>query len=235
MKLVSALGMNDVRTIRRDSLLTYLLIAPWILVLFLRLLSTYPQYESFYPVALALFIILEIPMLAGVAFGFLMLDERDDRILTALQVTPVSVNSYTLYRIITTTIFSFIYVMITLPVTGLMDNSLWVKVIPVALVASLFSIVTLLLLVGFANNKVEGLAIMKAFGIMMIGPLADFWIASDWKLLLGILPTYWPVKAFWLILEGETAWLYLGIGLIYALVWILALYKRFDLKLRQLG
>jgi fluoroquinolone transport system permease protein len=34
------------------------------------------------------FVLLMTPMLAGIVVGFLLLDQRDDQTLTALQVTP---------------------------------------------------------------------------------------------------------------------------------------------------
>lgn len=38
-------------------------------------------------------------MVFGVVTGFLLLDERDDRTLTALQVTPLPLRAYIFYRV----------------------------------------------------------------------------------------------------------------------------------------
>jgi fluoroquinolone transport system permease protein len=102
--------------------------------------------------------------------------------------------------------------------------------LPIAALSGLFAVFSMFLLLAFANNKVEGLAIMKGMGIMMLGPLAAYFIDSQWQLLLGLLPSYWPAKAYWLISDGQNAWIYVGIGFVYTLFWIMLLLKRFKRK-----
>ncbi len=84
---------------------------------------------------------------------------------------------------------------------------------------------------NFAGNKVEGLALMKAFGILMLGPLAAYFVNSDWQLLLGILPSYWPARAFWAALAGETAWPFFAAGLFYHLLLVFLLTRRFQARM----
>lgn len=244
MKYLVTFGLNDLKNIRRDSLLIYLILVPWLLVLLVRLLL--PEVTNwfvtehgfdlipYYPLVLSFFFILQIPFLSGLVFGFLLLDEKDERIFPALQVTPVSLKNYIIYRFIVAVTFTIIYVLATLAATGFMEYSLLPKVVPVALVAGLIAVLLILLLIVFANNKVEGLAITKAFGILLLGPLAAFFVESKGQALLGILPTYWPAKAFWLISEGESAYLQLFIGAIYLLALIVILLKRFEKRIRQL-
>jgi fluoroquinolone transport system permease protein len=186
--------------------------------------------EPYYPLVLSFFIILQVPLLFGVVFGFLILDEKDDRVLTILQVTPVTLQGYIRYRLLAVVIFSIIYVMAILGATGLIEFSLWVRILPIAAVSGIFAVFSMFLLLAFANNKVEGLAIMKGMGIMMLGPLAAYFIDSKWQLLLGFLPSYWPAKAYWLTSDGQNAWIYVGIGFIYTSFWIVLLWKRFKRK-----
>lgn len=240
MRYYGTFAINDLKNIRRESLLLYILLVPWLIVALLRwglpplaeilLISFQFNLEPYYPLILSIFIILQVPLLFGVVFGFLILDEKDDRILTILQVTPVTLEGYIRYRILTVVVFSIIYVLLVLGMTGLITLSLWVKVLPITLVSGLFAVFSMFLLLAFASNKVEGLAIMKGMGIMMLGPMAAYFIDSKWELLLGILPSYWPAKAFWLISEGQDAWFYIAIGFVYTLIWILLLYNRFKSK-----
>ncbi len=109
MRALVAFGLNDLRSVRRDSLLLYLALIPWLAVLLARLIipsatDWMAERQGFdllpyYPLLLSLFFVLQIPLLFGVVMGLLVLDERDDRTLMALQVTPVSLTTYALYRI----------------------------------------------------------------------------------------------------------------------------------------
>lgn len=237
--------INDLKNIRRDSLLLYLLFMPWLLVVCLRIIipkvapwfvaNNYLALENYYPLILSFFIILEVPLIFGLVFGLLLLDEKDDGILTVLRVTPASVETYGIYRFIATVIFSVIYVMLTLPATGLIKLSLIPRVFPVSLLAGYFAVFVMLILVAFANNKVEGLALMKAMGILMLGPLAAYFTDSVWQILVGILPTYWPVKAFWQIFAGERAGGYLIAGFVYLTLLSIPLIRRIQSKIARIG
>jgi fluoroquinolone transport system permease protein len=104
--------------------------------------------------------------------------------------------------------------------------------VPVSLVASLLAPLELMVLVVFANNKLEGLALMKGLGILFLGPIAAFFIESNWQLLLGVLPTYWPAKAFWMASAGESgAFLYMLAGIAYYMLLLAWIGQRFRVRL----
>jgi len=238
MRIFAALAMNDLRSVRRDSLLFYMTLLPWFMVLILRLLTPgIAQWlkaaynfglEPYYPLVLSIFLVLQVPMMYGVVVGFLVLDERDDGTLEALRVTPVSMTDYAYYRIAVAVFLSVFFILASLPLSGLASLSVLPASVPAAVLSGLMSVVLVLLLVNFAGNKVEGLALMKAFGILMLGPLAAYFINSDWQLLLGILPSYWPAKAFWAALAGETVWPFFTAGLFYHLMLVFLLTRRFQ-------
>src|SRR5690606_27817765 len=109
LSILQSLGPIDAKNIRRDELLRWIIFAPVVMALLVRFLfpivlvrageilqfDLMPYYE---PVT-SFMIILLTPYLAGLVIGFLLLDQRDDGTLTALQVTPLSLNGYLLYRL----------------------------------------------------------------------------------------------------------------------------------------
>jgi len=238
MNFLTAFARNDLKNIRRDSLLIYMLVIPWVMVLLVRLVvpwaaRSYPlPLEPYYPLLISFFFILQFPVLFGLLFGLLFLDEKDDQVLVALRVTPVSAERYVQYRFLITILLSLAYMLIAIPATGLSGVSIIIPLIPVALLGSFFATLVLLVIIVFANNKVEGLAIMKAFGILMVGPMVAFFTDSPWQYLLGLLPSFWPAKAFWLISSGQSAWLYILAGFLYNALLFRLLYRRFTKKLR---
>lgn len=240
MTALRAFGRNDLKSIKRDSLLIYMLIIPPLMVLLVRLILpwlTNRVAQSFafdlvpyYPMLLSFFFVLQLPLLFGLLVGLLILDERDDDTLTALRVTPISMTGYAIYRGGAATLLSTLYIVIALPSTDLMPLTLLPALIPIAILSGVLAPLFGLILATFAANKVEGLALMKALGIFLLGPLAAYFIDSNWQLLMGILPTYWPAKAFWVASEGGNFWPYVVVGTIYSLLLVALLLRRFKAK-----
>jgi fluoroquinolone transport system permease protein len=137
---------------------------------------------------------------------------------------------YALYRGGAAVLLSTMYVIIALPLTGLIPLALLPAVIPVAVLSGILAPLVGLVIATFASNKVEGLALMKALGFFLLGPLAAYFIDSNWQLLVGILPTYWPAKAFWVASEGGIFWPYILVGAIYSLLLVALLLRRFKEK-----
>lgn len=240
MTALRAFGRNDIKSIKRDSLLIYMLIIPPIMVLAVRLILPWLTNRladnfafdlvPYYPMILSFFFVLQLPLLFGLLVGLLILDERDDDTLTALRVTPISMTGYAIYRGGAATLLSTLYIVIALPSTGLMPLTLLPALIPIAILSGVLAPLFGLILATIASNKVEGLALMKALGIFLIGPLAAYFVDSNWQLLMGILPTYWPAKAFWVASEGGNFWPYVVVGAIYSLLLVALLLRRFKAK-----
>jgi fluoroquinolone transport system permease protein len=124
-------------------------------------------------------------------------------------------------------LLSFLAVLLALPASGFVPAPLLPAVAPVALLSALLAPNFALALAAFARNKVEGLALMKGLSVFMFGPLAAYFVGSGWQLLLGIFPTYWPAKAFWVADEGGDFWPYILAGLAYNLLLLILLLRRF--------
>jgi len=102
------------------------------------------------------------------------------------------------------------------------------------LVAAPFAPIYALLLVAFAQNKVQGLALTKALGVIQWPPMIAYFVESGWQLALGIFPTYWPLKFFWVHQAGEAnAWIYLPVGLAYQFLVLAVLLRRFNRVMHQ--
>ena len=86
----------------------------------------------------------------------------------------------------------------------------------------------------FATNKVQGFAIVKASGVFIILPLVAYFVDMPWQLIFGLLPTYWPLKVYWLLDAGQSgAWIFILVGLAYQLLLISVLLRRFNRVMRR--
>ncbi len=183
----------------------------------------------YFPLIVSTYIVLT-PQLTGSLVGFLLLDERDERTLTAMRVTPISMSRYLAFRLALPVLLSIILTMSCYPMIGHIPLP-FLKLLLVSLLAASTAPVMALFMAAFAENKVAGFAVMKfANGLMMI-PMAAYFFETDWSYLAGIISTFWPVKAFWLASAGESFgsvfWGGLGANLIVTAL----LFRRFKKQL----
>lgn len=240
MSAITTLSRSDILNIRRDSFMQFMLIYPIVLGLFMRwfipwvtdgMMETI-DLRPYYLLLASFFGLIVIPDLAGSLIGLLLLDERDENTLTALMVTPMPIATYALYRVITPTFVSLVGILVLVPLIGIDVPSIE-KLLAIALSASLGAPIFTLLLAALAKNKVEGIAVMKGMGVLLLAPLVAWFAPEPWQWLLGIFPTFWPAKAHWLAANGEPYLWVAVVGAVYAvgIVWFLlrrfrsALYK----------
>ncbi len=82
--------------------------------------------------------------------------------------------------------------------------------VPIGLLAGLSAVVSMLLILAMANNKIQGLAMVRALGMLIAGlPCLPWFIDSPWNMAFGVLPPYWAAKAFWVASDHGTWWPYL--------------------------
>lgn len=205
LRIVGALARNDARGVGRDPLLRWLVGYPIALALVLRWgvpALADPVRARFgielldYRVLLVGFMVELLPVLTGMVVGFLLLDERDDATLSALQVTPLGLGGYLAYRVALPIVASVAMTLVTVPLVGLAPvdaGPLFAVALGAAPLAPLFA----LFLAAFARNKVEGFALTKASGMLFVPPVLAYFVAPPWQWLFGLFPTYWPAKAFW--------------------------------------
>ena len=241
VRALVAFGRNDVRGTYRDPLLIMIVLAPAIwttgLVLLLppatEMLSERYEFDlaPYYPLVLTALLLLTSIIIAGALAAFLVLDEVDAGTLTALRVTPVPLSMFFAYRAGTVVLVTTVYVVATLSFSGMVEPGLFSTLIPIGLLAGLSAVVTLLLIVAVASNKIQGIAMVRALGMLIAGlPCLPWFIDSGWNLAFGVLPPYWAAKAFWVASDHGTWWPYVLVGVVYNLAVAWPLFRRFLVK-----
>lgn len=238
---LAAFGRNDIRGTYRDPLLVMIVVAPVIWTVAVRILT--PLFTEmlavsydfdlvpYYPLVLTGFLLLTSIIVVGGLAAFLVLDEIDADTLAALRVTPVPLSVFFAYRAGTVLVLTTLYVVATLSFSGILQPGLVPALVPIGLLAGLSAVVTMLLIVAVANNKIQGIAMMRALGMLIAGlPCLPWFIDSSWNLAFGVLPPYWPAKAFWVAGDDGTWWPYLVAGAIYHFAVAWPLFRRFVAK-----
>lgn len=145
------------------------------------------------------------PLLAGSVVGFLLLDQRDDRTLLALRVTPIPLGAYLTYRLAAPTVVAIGATLAAIAVAGGLGLSPGAALLA-ALAAAPLAPVAALALAAFARNKVQGLALMKAASVLLMAPLAALFLPPLWHVPLQLLPTYQVARTIWALQSGAGPW-----------------------------
>ena len=248
--LAQRLLRSDVRLIGRDRLLGFLLAMVVVVgvagVLVLPVLDTklaaagvLPgadttlRFSDTFPMFVAFIGLWQAALMPGTIFGFMLLDEKEDDTLTAMQVTPVPLDRYLAYRVALPTVLAFAFILVLEPTLATVLRAdqgqlSWGQRIPVALAASLVAPTTALVLSIFAANKVQGLAFTKFTGIAGLVILFGWFVPLPWQWALGLFPPFLVTRAYWMALAGESFWwAVLALGLALELGLLLTLVRRF--------
>jgi fluoroquinolone transport system permease protein len=238
-----SLGAIDARSVARDSMLRWIVVfAPTFGLLFrfaippiggaldrrfgFDLAAYYPLLMSFLPLAAA--------GMTGTVVGFLLLDQRDDQTMTALLVTPLSLADYLRYRLGGLMLVSAVFGAAMLPLAGLTDTTALQVVVSAATAAPVAPIYALFLST-FAANKVQGFALAKAVGVIMVPCIVAYFVTGPWQNSFGLVPHYWALKVFWLFDEEAVgpALAHALIGIAWQAVLLRILVQRFSHVVRQ--
>lgn len=172
------------------------------------------------------FFLMLIPMMMGMVYGFILLDERDGGVITAISVTPTGKSGYLKLRMGIPLLLSFIFIILFLLLLRLTGALGIPELLVISMLISSQSLILLLILGAFADNKVMGLAISKGFGLLLIGPLLDFALPAPFNWTGAYSPLFWASRS---LLAGNhlSFWLYAGFTFLFHLLIIWILFRKF--------
>ncbi len=230
LAVIRALGPIDAKLIRRDSFLGWVLFLPLLLAAVVRwgvpwltdwLAATVGFDLVPYHMLIASYVVvLMVPILVGQIIGFLLLDERDDDTMTALLVSPLPLEGYLAYRIGLPLLGCMLMAMLALVLTDLVYVP-FTLLAPIALLYALETPMLTLFMASVCQNKVQGFAFIKAVGALPLLAAVAYFVDGPWQYLAGVIPPFWPLKAFWLASEGGASfayWAVVALGLVFHVV-----------------
>jgi len=176
-----------------------------------------------------IFFLMLVPMMMGMVYGFVLLDERDGGIITAISVTPTGKSGYLKLRlgipILVSLVFCLLFLLL-LKLTGTLNP---LQLILISLIVSSQSLILLLFLGAFADNKVMGLAISKGFGILLLGPMLDYILPAPYHWTGAYSPLFWASRA--LLADSESHfWIYLSITILFHALLLWILFRKFQAR-----
>lgn len=237
-----ALLSNDLRQLINDPMLMASILGPLSLLFISRYglppIASWTERVIHFPLSeyssfIAIFLLNTIPILIGSLAGLLMLDERDENMISYFGVTPLSRAGYLRYRLLLPSLLSAIMVGLYVLLSGIVEVG----------VGAGFSIILLMLeaplialfLAAYASNKVEGLALSKAASLLFIGPALAYWVPEPWKHVGVMIPAYWPAQSYLSGLSGfsEASLGWFAGGVVVHLLLLAALLRQFLKRVEQ--
>ena len=126
--------------------------------------------------------------LVGWVTGFLLLEDRDDGSLLAIDVTPLGKSGFVAYRV---TVTALVVIGVSLFSARLIVPQIALgTAVALAVLVAGYAVLAAVVLPAVARNKVEGLALTKLTNIASIVPLVAI-IPSPWRYLGGLVPSFW--------------------------------------------
>lgn len=226
---------TDFKKLIREPMMAFLFLVPFMLPLIFKLLIIYlvpfiSSITSFnilsYNAYILSFILIISPGILGMVVGFMLLDDKDSKIVELMSITPVGRKGYVLLRLIYVFISTLIYTIYNYLIIDIYILSIG-TLLYLTLLLSIYGCLIGILLFLFASDKVKGLTYAKALNMMLIFAFADL-LDVKWILVLSsFFPTYWITK---IIIEPNNL-LVLFLGGVVHLIWIGLCY----LKLKRLS
>ncbi|MEM6648355.1 MAG: hypothetical protein AAF730_19090 [Bacteroidota bacterium] len=180
-----------------------------------------------YPLIIGFAVLFQGGMIAGTITGFMLIDEKDERTLNAILVTPVPFTHYVLYRVGVPSVLAVVVVMGMMLVIDLALVPMG-QLVLLALGAAFTGPLATLFYGIFAANKIQGFAMSKFVSVFGWIILVAWFVDAPWQWLFGLFPPFWVCKAYWMALDGEALWwLALLAGVVTQLALLGLMVKRF--------
>lgn len=162
------------------------------------------------------------PMFLGMVSAFILLEERDEGTGLYYQITPVEGYSYLVARIGFPMIWGFLSSLAAVLLLGI-SHTPFLDILIAAVISTILGTAIAMMVVSFADNKVEGLAISKLSGLIFIGLVAVWFAPAPYAYIGGIFPTYWLGD----IMKNGAGILAVSAGLVTGFLWVALFTRRF--------
>lgn len=190
---------NDLKQVSREPIMTILFLCPVLISIAFRLMVEFllplvfqyfnKSFTPYIPYALAMALI-SCPMMLGIVMGFMMMEDKDARIIELMSVTPLAKQGYIANRLLFTVGATIMHTIISYAIMGL-----YIFTIPALLfttvILSILAIDIGLIFFSIATDKIKALTYAKGLNMIVIFAFADLLKGNFIKVLSLGFPTYW--------------------------------------------
>lgn len=229
MKTILALSRSDFYSTFRDPVFRGLLFFPLMAFALVRwiyplIVTEYPPLEPYSQVIL-MWACLQTATMFGFLYGFLMLEEKEERVWQVIRILPVSGFTLIFSRLLLGLLISVLVNFLLLHYGRILDVGL-LEELMLAFLYSLAAPIIALFIAAFSANRIEGLAQMKILNLLLVIPALIYFFPYKALHVFALLPTYWSFRALEYAGAGIEFVLFFTSGVAFHLAVILLLIRK---------
>ena len=165
------------------------------------------------------------PILFCFAGVLVILEELDSGVAKYYFVTPLGKRGYLFSRVGVPAVIALVYDIILLMLFTISEINIFMS-LTLSISGVLIAMITSLIVISFASNKMEGMALVKLCGLLIIGVPVAYFVSSPIRYFFGMLPSFWMAES---CVRNNN--LFFLPTLLSSIVMISALYRRFQKKI----
>lgn len=220
---LKTIAINDLKLIFRDATLKTFLVLPVLLfvmaIWLVPVLLTKFDYLNDYINLILIVLIIENTQGFCIINSLLFIEEKETNTAKVYGILPISKYSLIFARLFIPYVLTVIFNLVFLIFQNFVHLSMMYN-LTISLLAALIVPIYVLLMSSFAKNRLEGMVYIKLFNLLVLLPIAAFFITGSWKHFLGLLPTHWLFQSLDSVLNSYSseASLYAFFYLVYSLI-----------------
>lgn len=233
MKQLIKLSISDFKLMFRDPSLRIFLFLPILIFLVINyflpyLIAKFPVVND-YVVYVIIVATIENVQMFGFIYSMVLIDEKETEVAKMYGVLPVSKFWFIIFRLIIPMILTSILTWLIL----MLQPFYTLSPLPVLAFSFLAGFIIPAYVIGIVNmckNRMEGMVWIKVFNVLVLIPVAAFFVPGPFQSLFGIFPTHWAFQGMYNIIQSNPFQWQLMIGLIYFTIVLYFFAKKFSRK-----
>jgi len=233
MKRLIKLAVIDFKLIFRDPSLRVFLVLPVILFALIiwavpALVNRFEFLEPYIPLMIVVAVIENTQMFSFIS-TMVLIDEKETEVAKNYAVVPLSKFEYIVSRFLIPYLFTFLLNVILLVVQPFFSISVGVNLA----LSGLTALVVPAYALGvnsIVTNRMQGMVYIKAFNMLVLIPIAAFFVPNKFQYVFGAFPTHWIFQSIRRVCLGSSATLFLLIGTLFFVVVIMWTSRQFIRK-----
>lgn len=230
MSQLIQLSITDFKLIFREPSLRAFMVLPVVLFIvflwfFPMMVEKYPILQPYVPIILMVGVI-ENTQLFSFISSMVLIDEKESNVAINYGIVPIDKRAFVLSRLLFPYLITVLLNLLFLEWQPFYTFPFSQDLL-LALVSSLVVPVYVLAINSIVDNRMKGMIYIKAFNMVVLLPLAAFFVPSGYEHLFGFLPTHWIYQGIQQMTTGASPVLFLLIGMVYFMVLLLLTGRKF--------
>nr|WP_319273559.1 hypothetical protein [uncultured Draconibacterium sp.] len=221
MKKIFKLAFTDFKLIFRDPSLKSFLVLP--VIMFALIIWAVPpllEKYAFLVPYLSLFLVvavIENTQMFCFINSMVLIDEKESEVAKVYGIVPLSKLEYIVSRFLIPYLFTVVLNLILLFVQTICELSL-ISILLISFLAALVVPVYALAVNSVVQNRMQGMVYVKAFNMLVLIPIAAFFVPERFVHLFGIFPTHWVFQSIDKATQNLSINLFTSIGFVFFLI-----------------